>query len=187
MATFYSNHYSADVGATGHFTTLSNPPILVAPGRGHTRFRRKEARLTVPSGQDLGDNDVIRIMDLKSSDRLINLYFTMDANWGATTTFNVGLYEKGNNNDGAVVDEDLFGDAIDWSGAIARVDYFDEATTLGNIDRGKTLWEQAAVGDATYTTDPGIMFTVTAQTTQDISATAAAVVMMVEAYYMSND
>jgi len=187
MTDFYSDHYSNDQGETGHFTTLLTTHKNVSPGKSHSRVRRKAAFLTVPSGQDLGDNDVLRLMDLKSSDRLIELFFSMDANWGATTTFNVGLYLKGDANDGAVVDEDLFGSVIDWAGEIARVDYFDNAGTLDDWDRGKTLWELAAIGAASYTVDPQTTFTVTAQTTQDISATAAAVEMLVEAYYVAGD
>ena len=187
MTTFYSDHYSADQGATGHFTTLVSPFKTVAVGKKHGRLRRSACYLTVPSGQDLADDDVIRFMDFKSSDRLVELLFSMDANWGATTTFNVGLYLKGSADDGAVVDEDLFGSAIDWSGAIARVDYFTEAGTLDNWDRGKTLWELAAIGAASYTEDPQTTFTLTAQCSQNISATAAAVEMLVEAYYVSGD
>lgn len=187
MTDFYSNHYSAEVGETGHFTTLSTPVRFLSPGIKHSRVRRTAAYLTVPAAQDLDDDDVIRLLDLKSSDRLIELFFSMDANWGATTTFNVGLYKKGSANNGAVIDEDLFGSAIDWSGEIARVDYFDEAGTLDDWDRGKALWELAAIGAASYTSDPGEIWTVTAQTTQDISATAAAVEMLVEAYYVAGD
>ncbi len=109
----------------------------------------------------------------------------MDANWGATTTFHVGLYKKGDADDGAVIDVDLFGSTIDWSGAIARTDYFTEAGTLDNWDRGKTLWELAAIGAASYTSDPRETWTIAATTTQDIDATAGAVEMLVEALYVA--
>ena len=187
MADFYSDHYSADQGDTGHFVTLISPSRIVPVGKKHARLRRTAAFLSVPSGQDLADNDVLRFMDLKSGNRLVELFFSMDGNWGATTTFNVGLHLKGAANAGAVVDEDLFGSAIDWSGAIARVDYFTEAATLDNWDRGKTLWELAAIGAGTDTVDPMAMYTITATCSQDISATSALVEMLVEAYYIAGD
>ncbi len=188
MTDFYSNWYSPGVGETNHFTTLNTLQTLVSPGLAHSRVRRSGAQLTVPNAQDLADNDVIRLLDLKSSDRLIELFFSMDANWGATTTFNVGLYLKGGSpNDGAVVDEDLFGSAENWAGAIARVDSFKEAATLDDWDRGKTLWELAAIGAASYTVDPHLDFTVAVTCSQDISAAAAAVEFLCEAFYIAGD
>lgn len=187
MADYYSNHFSAEIGSTGHFTTLI--PNKVVPVYAHgARVRRTEARMLVPSGQDLGDDAVIRLLDLRSGDRLIEAFFSMDADWGATTTFNLGLYKKGLNNDGAVIDEDLFGSAIDWAGAITRVDYFKESATLADYDRGKTLWELVTIGAAsTYTSDPMETWTLTAQTTQDISATSAAVSFLCEVFYIAGD
>ncbi len=187
MADFYSNHYGPEVGATNHFTTLNAVQTLVSPGLKHSRLRRSAAQMTVPSGQDLADDDVIRLLDLKSSDRLIQLLFSMDANWGATTTFNVGLYLKGDLNAGAVVDEDLFGTAENWAGAIARVDSFKEAGTLDDWDRGKQMWELAAIGAGSDTVDPQVVYTVALTCSQNIDATAAAVEFLCEAYYLGGD
>ncbi len=187
MTDFFSNHYGPEVGATNHFTTLASPETPVPVGLRHSRVRSSFAQLTVPNGQDLGDNDVIRLLDLKSSDRLIELFFSMDLNWGGTTTFNVGLYLKGGANTGSVVDEDLFGSAINWAGAITRVDYFKEATTLDDWDRGKQMWELAAIGAGSDTVDPHVTYTIAATCSQDISAAAAAVEFLCEAYYVSGD
>lgn len=187
MADFYSDHYSAAQGETGHFTTLAAPQTLVSTGKKSSRVRSSFAQLTVPSGQDLGDNDVIRLLDLKSSDRLIELFFSMDLNWGATTTFNIGLYLKGDFNAGAVVDEDLFASALNWAGAITRDERFTEAGTLDDWDRGKTMWELAAIGAGSDTVDPQVVYTVAATCSQDISAAAAAVEFLCEAYYVAGD
>lgn len=188
MTTFYSEHYSADVGDTGHFTTLLSVPKSVTVGKKHARMRRTAAHLTIPLSTDMGSGDIIRLLDMKSGDRLIELLFSMDANFGATTTFDVGLYLKGPANDGAVVDVDLFGSAIDWAGAIARVDYFKEAGTLDDWDRGKTLWELAAIGAGSDTVDPGTTYTIAATTTQDITVTAASPIeFLCEAYYIAGD
>ncbi len=187
MADFYSNWYGPDVGATNHFTTLNSPQTLVPTGLKSARVRSSFAQLTVPSGQDLADNDVIRLLDLKSSDRLIELIFSMDANWGATADFNVGLYLKGAANTGAVVDEDLFVAAADWSGAIATIDQY-AVGTLDDFDRGKQLWEAVnAVTASTYSADPHVMYTVAATCSSDNSATAAAVEFLCEAYYVAGD
>jgi hypothetical protein len=86
-----------------------------------------------------------------------------------------------------VIDADLFGSAIDWAGAITRVDYFKEAATLTDMDRGQPLWYLADLGAGTYTTDPFETWTLAITTTQDISAVAAAVTMICEVDYVSGD
>jgi len=187
MTDFYSDHYSADVGSTGHFTTLLTVPKSIGVGKKHSRVRRTAAFATVPSGQDLADDDVVRLLDLKSDARLLELRFSMDANWGATTDFNIGLYLKGSDNAGAVVDEDLFAAAQDWSGAIARSDLLTSGT-LDDHDRGKMLWEMVnAVTASTYTVDPQVMYTVALTASSDNSAAAAAVEFLCEAFYVAGD
>jgi len=143
----------------------------------------------VPSAQDLGSGDEIRLFDLNSNDRLIELFFSMDGNWGATATFDVGLYNKGAANDGTVIDVNLFATADVWSSAIERTDLFKEATTLDDWDRGKPLWELANIGlgATTYGVTTNETWTVTTVTSQDISATDAVVEFLVEATYVSGD
>ncbi len=187
MTDFYSNHYSPDVGETNHFTTLNSVQAAVSPGLSHSRVRRSAAQLTVPSGQDLADNDVIRLLDLKSSDRLIQLFTSMNDQWGSTADFNVGLYLKGTLNTGDVVDEDLFVAAANWAAAIARVDQF-AVGTLDDHDRGKQMWELVnAVTGSTYASDPQVVFTVAATCSSNNSATDGAVEFLCEAYYLAGD
>lgn len=184
MTTFYSNHFGPAVGETGHFTTLTTGGRRTSAGERHGRSMHSHALMTVPSGQDLGNDDVIAAIGIKSSDRIGEVRFSMDANWGATTTFNIGLYKEAEGGGlGSVIDEDLFASAVDWAGAIARVDYFKEAGTLDDWDRWKQAWELAAIGAATYTVDPVENWIITLQTTQDITATAAAVELMGEVIY----
>lgn len=193
MTTFYSEHYSGRSGLqgesaeSGHWTTRSQLTPVLPAAEVHGRLRKKTARILIPAGTDMGDDDIIRVMDFKSSDRIFDLLVSMDADFGATTTFNIGLYVKGSLDDGAVIDEDLFGSAIDWSGAIARVDYFKESATLTDMDRGKPLWFLADKGGGTYTQDPQQVWTLVFQTTQDISAVAAAVEILVEVNYLAGD
>jgi len=188
MADFYSNHYSGLQGATGHFTTLQSPTLdRVKAGLGGSRKRHKFCQISVPNGQDLADNDVIRLFDVKSGDRPIQLFFTNDVNWGATADFNVGLHEKGANNDGAVIDEDLFESTpFDISGAIVRVDVFSLAV-LDEWDRCKTFWELANIGDGSYSVDPRETWTVTMTAEGNPSAAAALVEMLVELEYIAGD
>jgi len=186
--TFYSNHYSAEIGATGHFTTKQGPPIdRVRSGFGGSRKRHKFCQLNVPSGQDLGAGDIIRLMDVKSGDRPTALFITSDANWGATADFDIGLYLKGDDNDGAVVDVDLFETTpYDISGAVTRVDVLTLAV-LDEWDRCKTFWELADIGAATITSDPRVTYTIAMTAVGDTSATAALVEMLVELEYIAGD
>jgi len=189
MSTYYSNHYSPAIGATGHFTTLRSPMTPIAVGLDHSRVRHISAQLVVPSGTDMDSGDIIRLFDISSNARILELPFSMDANWGATTTFHIGVYAKGSNNDGAVIDVDLFASTVDWSGAIARTDYFTESSTLDNWDRGKALWElvNIGLGASTYSASTSALWTVAATTTQDISAAAADVEFLAECFYVAND
>ena len=188
MADFYSDHYSNDQGVTGHFLTLLTAHKSVSVGKSHSRVRRKACYISVPSGQDMADNDVIRLMDFKSSDRLTEIYASMDANWGSTADFNIGLYLKGADNAGAVVDEDLFAGQIDWAGTIARVDYFNGANgSLDEWDRGKPLWELAAIGAGSDTVDPMVTYTLATTNSSNNNAAAALVEMLIEVYYVAGD
>jgi len=188
MAIFYSDHYSPLVGETNHFTTINSIQPAVNVGFKHSRVRRTSCLLSVPSGQDLGSADQIRLFDLSSNDRLIEIRTSMDGNWGGTSTFDLGLYTKGTADDGAVVDINLFGRASDWQNAIARTDDFTTGA-LDTWDRGKALWELANIGVAatTYGTTTNAIWTVVATTTQDISDNSSAVEFMAEAFYVAGD
>ncbi len=187
MTDFYSEHFSALTGETGHFTTLTTGSLIVPVHDKHARVRRNAARFTVPNGQDLADNDVIRMFDMKSGDRIIEMYHSCDANWGTNSTFNIGLYEKNPLNAGVVIDEDLFATAYDISGEVNRVEIFDESTTLDDWDRGKQLWDLAQIGDDTNTSDPYEIWTLAFTCSQDISAAAAAGENLFEVYYIAGD
>ncbi len=182
----YSNWYSGEIGATGHFTSKQSPTLdRVRLGIAGSRFRVKMAHWESPAAYDPVDNDVTRIMDVASGDRPFHLYFTCDLNQGATALWNYGLYEKGSNNDGAVIDEDLFSDAHNEAGAIARVDLFDEAGTLGDFDRGKAFWELAEIGGGSYSEDPGEQWTIVKQASGNNSVNAAANECRLELWYIA--
>jgi hypothetical protein len=187
MTTFYSPHYGPAIGETNHFTTLLAPPPMPDIGIKHTRIRRTQAQFIVPDATNMAAGDITRLFDMKSSDRLINLYVSCDADWHTTATFAYGLYLKGVNNDGAAIDFDLFASSHDQVNEVARVDVFDTATTLADWDRGKTLWELAEIGDGSYSVDPEEDWTVAMTAVGDTTVVNAAVSMLVEAYYTAGD
>lgn len=184
MTVFYSDHFSADMGDTGHWSTLASPDKIVNVGGKHARLRLNAARVLVPSTADLADNDEIHFCDMRSSDRLVELYISCDAGWHTTATFNYGLYLKST---GVAVDEDLFAAAYDQVNEVARGDIFDQATTLADWDRGKTLWELAAIGDGTDTVDPQVIYTIVATASANLTAMAAETEMLLEAWYIAGD
>ncbi len=187
MTDFYSEHYSALTGETGHFTTLTTGTVTVPVHDKHARLRRSAARFSVPNAQDLADNDVIRMMDFKSSDRIVEMFHSCDANWGTNSTFNIGLYQKNPLNAGVVIDENLFGNAYDISGEVLRVEIFDQATTLDDFDRGQPLWFLADIGGGSYSVDPHEIWTLAFTCSQDISAAAALSENLFEVYYIAGD
>ena len=83
-----------------------------------------------------------------------------------------------------MIDDDLFASALDVTSAIARTESFKEATTLGDTDRGKTLWELAAIGAASYTADPMEDWDLVGTTD---TGTNAALKLSVEIVYTSGD
>jgi len=185
--TNYSNWYSGAVGEVGHFTTKQTPVVdRVALGFSGARFRVKIAEWTSPATYDPVDNDVTRLMDVASGDRPFHVYFTCDANQGSTALWNYGLYKKGSDDDGAVLDEDLFASSHNEAGAIARLDLWDEAGTLGDVDRGRTFWElQTLGGGDNFTSDPKETWTITKQAVGNNTINSSANVCRLELWYIA--
>ncbi len=184
MTVFYSDHLSADMGATGHWTTLASPAKVVNVGSKHSRLRHLSARTLVPSTADLADNDEIHLFDMKSGDRILEFFVSCDAGWDTTATFDYGPYLKST---GVHIDENLFASAFDQVNEVARVDIFDESTTLADWDRGKPLWDLANTGGGTYSVDPHEIWTIVATATANLTAMAAETEMLHEVYYLAGD
>ena len=184
MATFYSNHYGPEMGETGHFTTLKSPVDTVAAGLGHSRLRHKACQFIVPNGQDMALQDTIRLMDVSSTDRLVQLLFSCDGNFGTTAVANFGLALKGTNNDGALVEtagaNDLFGSAVVISSAIARVDVALDGTAAW--DRCKPMWFFAGAS-----ADTAVDYTIIMEWDTNPSPTDAATECLCELIYLSGD
>jgi hypothetical protein len=175
MSTYYSDHFSSDGAAV---TTLDDQKRASA-GISHGRIRYKAARF---SGAAPQTTDTIRMMQFKSSDRLIEMFISSDGTPSAGAV-NIGLYKSSLRHDGAVIDADLFGAAIDQITAAAREDALTEAA-LGDLDRGKTLWEQATVGAASYTADPIEDWDVVIVPSTNFTGNG---IILLEAYYTSGD
>jgi hypothetical protein len=189
MATYYySNHYSPAIGATGHATTLRTPMTPTAVGIAHGRLRKSVGQVTMPIGAALVDTDQIRLCDIHSNARLFDLRVSMDGNWGATATFTLGLYKKGINNTGAVIDLDCFTASVDWAAAIARTDYFVTAG-LDDHDRGKQVWELANItlAASTYSAATDEMWSIVATANATLTTLVAAVEMICEIEYTAGD
>lgn len=156
MSRGYSNHFDTTGVSTLAGTTTYSDQVILSAGLKHARTRTSVARATVgTAGMTSGDE--VRMLRLQSGDRLLRLEYASDG--GATTyAANLGLYLAGPAGDGAAVDADLFSTALALASGSALVDTFVEGGDLTDEDRGKTLWELAAIGDGTDTQDPFVEY-----------------------------
>jgi hypothetical protein len=131
------------------------------------------------------DHEAI-MMPLQSNTRLVELYVsdtgtgaaaTLDGTWGLFRMTAAGGL-------GTVVDIDLFDLSVNHTGAVAHQDIFD-AAALGDVDRGKTLWELATVGAASYTEDPNELWAIVLTMTA-LTVTVNPDDITLEAYYINS-
>ena len=168
--TFYSDHLSSD----GISQTTVDVQKRISAGVGGGRIRYKRASW---SGVDTANADVIRIAQFLSGDRILELYVDVTAG-GSGCTGSVGLHESGVLHTGAVLDDNLFESAADWSSAVARTDVFQGAALTG-IDRGKRLYELLG-----QTVDPVESWDLTVTTPAGTSTTTT-FSGVVEVYFIS--
>lgn len=155
MATWFSDHYSTGLDQN----SLPTLPSTTLPHAGirHSRVRRSRASATLTA---IASADNVRMLTMKSSDRLYGLYCFTDGGLDATD-LDIGVYLSGDNHDGAVVDADVFGDAVNPTSPITAwdaADILDQDGAVVGDDRGKELWALASLITATYTTDPKLLF-----------------------------
>jgi len=188
MAEYGSDHYvkvnqttgvSVELLRTQRASSLYLAPT-VASG---VAMELKRAQIVLPNPTDLADDEVLAMMDFKSGDRIWEIWAYNNAGFTATGTANIGLYEAGELSVGTVIDEDLYALDLVIGGALVRVDVFEEATTLTEFHRGLTLWEQAAIGAASYTVDPYIDMTLAYTMSSEEAATAAVAIAVLEVWY----
>lgn len=181
MATYYSNNFSSLTGASA---TAAVAGYTTNVGEVGARLRSK--RMEFAASAAITTSDVVRMGQFRSSDRFIALYLS-SADMGTTGDINVGLYLAGGDaHDGAVVDADLFGSAIDINAAaISFTEILGESGTITSAYRGKTLWEMAAAGAASYTEDPGVTFDLTIAPSENTTATTGSITLF--AFYTAGD
>ncbi len=150
MANWYSDQFGTDGSED---TTVATPTKVSSSGVHKGRKRIARGTITV---LDTAAADVLWMFTLKSSDRLYTLEHYTDGGFNSSSSNELGIYTSSITHDGAVLDVDLYGASLDLTTAIDTYTETFSAGALGGEDRGKTLWEQLAVGDQTYTTDPGI-------------------------------
>jgi len=184
---YFSNHYNNINTTTGvGYDARATGQYIAPTNYGETNIKVKKARVVLPAGADLGgDGDIIWLFDIKSGDCPYEMWVSCDANMGATSTFNIGLYESSTTSTiGTLIDEDIYG-AEDISAKVTRVDSMTTAGGLLDEHRGYPAWEQAAIGAASYTEDPHETWTIAATATGAIAATDGICVISVEMWYGS--
>ena len=102
--------------------------------------------------------DLIRMGTVSSGIRIVEMYIS-GGNEAAAGDIDIGLHRAEEQNGGTVIDANLFAVAVAKNAA--RVDAFDESTTLDDQDRGKPLWDLANTGGGTYTEDPSEVWDIT--------------------------
>ncbi len=142
MTIFYSDFYTTD-GISRESVDRTHIADAGTADAGMRYYRKWIKALATTS-------DEMRMIRLHSGVRLVELYISGDdaADAGAA---NIGLYKSARHG-GAVIDADLFADAVAKNAA--RVDALVEAGTVLQIDRGKYLWEIADRGAGDYDEDP---------------------------------
>jgi hypothetical protein len=185
MATYYSDHYSAN----GLQADSYDGQMRVNAGIGHGRLRYKRAQATPTSA---GTGDTIRMLTFKSGDRLIELMISTDGN-ATGGTIDLGMFLSGSNHDGASLGANNINSFMDAAALTTighRTDAFGEtgasAITVAteNEVRGLTMWEIANFGDGAYTVDPMTSFDIVITPTV---AFDAANIVTLEAYYTAGD
>lgn len=153
MATFYSDQFATEL--TTDEVAAFDPAYRASTGDlgGHLVY-------SVGTAYTLGTTaaDSIRmIRGIHSSQRLWSLTCYCPSTPSAGIA-DIGLYLSGFNHDGAVVDIDLFEDGQSLTSGLAETDVFLGTTGITAADRGKTMWELADLGAASYGSDPNLFF-----------------------------
>jgi hypothetical protein len=128
--------------------------------------------------------DTIVYGTFKTSDRIFEVLVSDDAALPTTGNLDVGFNVSNDAHDGAVLDIDLIMDNQAFTSAQARVDRFTDGV-LGDLDRGKTIWELLALGAQSYTEDPQLNVDLVG--TVVTASFDALSVHNIEVYYTSGD
>jgi hypothetical protein len=157
MATWYSRHYILDTTAAQ--TALPDPRVATKAGMKHARKRVNVCQVD-QSADGIAEADVVRFCTMYSSDRLLSLSLSTDGSHAVGQDIDLGLHLTGENNDGAVLDADLFGASFDLGAALTDVDAM-LTGALSSHHRGQALWELYTVGAGNLTEDPLTQYDIT--------------------------
>lgn len=149
-------------------------------------IRRGRVTLAVSGESVVESGDQVVFMKISSGDRMNGIWFSADGNVPATSTAKIGLFEVGVLGAvGSEVDDALFETDAALSSAINRVEQYLHANIMDDWDRGKPMWEIAAMGDASYTKDPQLQFYIVLTFTADPGAIVTASELQIEARFDS--
>ena len=172
-----ANWYSDRIGTDGSADSTVGSPFPTTPaGRADGRMRISHSSITVTN---TGAADVLWMARFKSSDRVLAVYYNTDGGFNASSSCELGFYTGNSTYDGAVLDVDLYGAAIDLTSALDVLTETFSVGALGGEDRMKTVWECLAVGDQSYTVDPAILVDLCMTLDSDDDATSSTLTLSV--------
>ena len=115
----------------------ATPPVLTSSYIAGGILRESVGTVEAAAADD--NDSIYRMVRVPSNARITNVLVASDAVTGSSDV-NVGVWQTAANG-GAVVSENVFGDAVDLSSATAYTDVILE-TTAADIDKAeKRLWE----------------------------------------------
>jgi len=194
MATYYSDIFTglgrttAGTPAGSGGATASN--IKQTASNAHARTRTAVGHFRVDADEDLDDGDIIHMMMLKPTDRLLRLQLTCD-DFGTAGTLDIGTYTVSQSNGAlafTVDDEDLFASDLDVNAAaLTWSDVMHESTTVPIEYIGRPMWELANLGAGTWTAATATDNFAISVTGETASSTADDLDIILVATYISGD
>ena len=154
MATYFSDHFSGVNPDTGVLDNAYLDKTKLPPaGIGHGRIRYARAEITL----NAASTDEIRMMQLRSSDRIFQVYLTCTDS-GSAGLVQTGLYKSGVSHDGPALDANIIG-TFDPTTARSHLDIWGTGSAPdSSYMRGRTLWELVTLPGSgvagEYTTNP---------------------------------
>jgi hypothetical protein len=131
----------ANTKSTAVTAADASPPTLVNSYISAGLLRESVGTVEAAAADD--NDSIYRMVRVPSSARITNVFVASDAVTGSSDV-NVGVWQTAANG-GAVVSENLFGDAVDLSSAVAFTDVILETTATDIVNVEKRLWEMLSL------------------------------------------
>ena len=187
MPDYYSEHFAPLSSQTQAPAGSALRGQRAAPGIAHARVYRSQARIDFRATSiTLATTEVVRLFPLHSGDRVLDLRLSNQVAWAGTTlTCDVGLHTIGDSHDGTALDADLFASGQDLLTTLGQADLLvTGGGSVTNSDRGLPLWQMAALGSPTYSSDPFATWDLTL-TFQTVSSITVKGIILAECWYTS--